>query len=252
MKRKANHKAVLEKKALYWRSQWGYGNSEPIYLKTLLLEIGVLALFRPMSEAFSGMAVKIQEESEALRFIMVNSNKSIGHQNFTICHELYHLYAQDKFESKVCSVGVFDRKDIEEYNADIFASYLLMPDDAITSRVSEFEILHGDVSLGTILKLENSFFCSRRFLLIRLKDMGLISEDSFVEYQKGVKESARSYGYGPFLYEASAGDSVVGNYGALAHDLLNKEIISENHFYTLMAAIGVPIDSIELTPDEIS
>lgn len=252
MTRLTARKSILETKATKLRTEWGFGQTEPIQLKALLLRLNVLTLFRPMSDNFSGMALKKEESGEIFRFMMVNSNKSMGHQNFTICHELYHLYVQTEFVSQICKVGIFDKKDSEEYNADIFASYFLLPKSALDTNIPEAEIIRGTITLPTILRIEQMFNCSRRALLVRLKDLNLISESQEESFTRSIKANAVSYGYSPYLYEGSPAESVVGNYGELAHQLYGQEKISESHYYSLMTALGSEIDSVELLDDEIS
>ncbi len=247
---KISNKKVLEKKASSLRQELGFNNSEPIALKGLLLKHEIVSLFRPMSDDFSGMALKVIGDRETHRFIMVNSNKTVGHQNFTICHELYHLYIQSHFESQICQVGLFNKKDVEEYNADFFAACFLLPEEGLLSNIPDHEIIGSQVSVATVLKIENLYGCSRKALLIRLKQLNLITESFYNLYQSNIKQTAILYGYAPYLYEKSPDDSVVGNYGALAHQLYDQEIISESHYYSLMSELGVPIETIELQIDE--
>ncbi|UTA66575.1 ImmA/IrrE family metallo-endopeptidase [Emticicia sp. 21SJ11W-3] len=252
MKRLVSNKIILEKEAVSFRTKLGYGQTEPIQLKALLLKLQVLTLFRPMSENFSGMAIKIEQEGETHRFIMINSDKSLGHQNFTICHELYHLYIQTNFQSRICEVGSFNKKDREEYNADVFASYFLLPEDAIRANIPDEEIIRESISIGTILRIEQMFNCSRSALLVRLKELGFLVGIQAEKFEKSIKSTAVAYGYSPYLYEKSAAESVVGNYGELAHNLYEQGKISENHYYSIMTALGLPIESVEFQDDEIN
>ena len=82
------NKFVIEKQVSEFRSDNGLSLSEPIALKSLLLKLNILTIFRPLSENFSGMCLK---DKSGHRFMLVNSNQSQGRQHFTIAHELYHL-----------------------------------------------------------------------------------------------------------------------------------------------------------------
>lgn len=250
MKQKREKIQVLEQRALLLRKLWNYQGFEPIPLKKLLFEMGVVALFRPMSAKFSGMAIRIQNDSEVFRFMMVNSDMPVGRQNFTICHELYHLYVQEHFETRVCKVGSFDKKDPEEYNADIFAAHFLLPAEALKTRIPLQELEHRNVSLATILRIENLFECSREFLLIRLQELGFMHEEEKEQFQKSVKATAHRYGYSPYLYTKSAAESVVGDYASLANDLFDNELISESHYYSVMEDLGFNLSDIDLQGDE--
>jgi Zn-dependent peptidase ImmA (M78 family) len=100
MRRNRAIEVEIEKKAFAFRQQNGLSSAEPIRLKSLLLKNNVLTLFKPLSDSFSGMAVKIDDHN---RFMMVNCEQSLGKQHFTIGHELYHLFIQENFKSQKCS-----------------------------------------------------------------------------------------------------------------------------------------------------
>jgi len=120
-------KLSLEKTASEFRQTYGLNDRQPIRLRSFLQELNVQTVFKPLSDSFAGMAMKIDEE----RFMLVNSNHSLARQHFTICHELYHLFIQKQFVSQVCNTGQFNYKDPEELNADWFAAYLLIPRDGV-------------------------------------------------------------------------------------------------------------------------
>jgi Zn-dependent peptidase ImmA (M78 family) len=86
----------LQKAASDFRIRNGIGACEPIRMKSWLPKLGVLALFRSMSDNFSGMAIK----HGVHRFIVINSNHRVSKQHFTIAHELYHLFVQEEFISE--------------------------------------------------------------------------------------------------------------------------------------------------------
>lgn len=227
----------IKKDAIEFRNNLGFGNTDAINLKSLLLKLDVIAVFKPLSEKFSGMAVKTEKKN----FILINSNHSIGRQNFSICHELYHLYIQPDFKPHHCKTGVFDKHSDQEYFADIFASYFLMPDDGILSLMPDDEFKKDKISLNTVLKIEQYFGCSRLALLYRLKELGHISPKIFENYSGSVKHTAKQYGYPTDLYEAGNHGLVIGNYGSLAKYLFDKEKVSEGHYFSLMNDIGFDI-----------
>lgn len=239
--KKANLKFILEKKANDLRNKWALNNSEPVLLSSLLLELNVITVFKPLSNAISGMALKIQDEDLVHRFIFVNSNHTHGRQRFTVCHELYHLFVQTNFESMICQTGKFDKKDEEEYRADLFASFFLLPKDGIMKLIPDEEIETNSISLSTILKIEHYFLCSRSALLFRLKDLNLIDTEGYNKYAVNVKAGASRLGYDLSLYEPRKKEYLVGDYGRLAELLFEQEKISEGHYGSLMKDIGVNI-----------
>ncbi|MBI3218565.1 MAG: ImmA/IrrE family metallo-endopeptidase [Bacteroidetes bacterium] len=232
----------IEKKAFAFRQLNGLSSAEPIRLKSLLLKNNVLTVFKPLSESFSGMALKTSDQN---RFIMVNSEQSLGKQHFTIGHELYHLFVQENFISQKCSVGIFDgAKDPEEYRADLFAAFLLLPEEGIKQMIPDEELKRGaDITLQTILKIENYYSVSRRALLYRLFNLEFIKQAKYDEYLKTVMKGARQNGYPTHLYERGNANEIIGDYGVLANKLLEVDKISESHYLELMGAIGFnPLD----------
>ena len=84
---------TIEIKASELRSEWGLSPYDPVPVKQLLLKLNILTLFRSLEENLSGMCLKRNDK----RFLLINSNHPIGRQNFSIAHELYHLFVQETF-----------------------------------------------------------------------------------------------------------------------------------------------------------
>jgi Zn-dependent peptidase ImmA (M78 family) len=213
--------------------------SEAIHLKSLLLKLRVLTMFRPLTEGFSGMSLRINDNA---RFILINSNHSIGRQHFTIAHELYHLYIQEVFEIHQCRTGLFDSKNKEEYNADYFASSLLMPEIGIYELIPDEELNKKKISLHSVIKLEQYFSVSHSSMLIRLKMLGLLDSKTLDHFKTfKATETAQQYGYDTALYKDGNHNVIVGDYGEKAKMLFDIEKISEGHYLELMQLIGIDI-----------
>ena len=230
---------ILEVRANKFRDRLGISNADPIDLYKVLAELNVITNFRQLSREFSGMAMKAGED----RFILVNIGQTKARQHFTIGHELFHLFEQPDFSFMVCQVGRFDKKDREEYNADVFSSYLLMPEAGIINTIPEEELGRGAaISLPTIVKLEQHFGVSRSALLIRLDKLGLIKHADYTQYLTGVIQSANELGYSIALYQKDNDHKLIGDYGMRCKKLFEEEKISESHYFNLMMDIGVNID----------
>ena len=72
--------------------------------------------------------------------------------------------------------GLFNKKEEEEYNADVFAAYLLLPEMGLKELVPAEEQQVDKITLATLLKVEQNFLCSRAALLTRLKDLKWITK----------------------------------------------------------------------------
>jgi Zn-dependent peptidase ImmA (M78 family) len=236
---------VVEKQAAQFRAELGLSNTESIQLRSLLLKLEVLTVFKPLDMDVSGIAIKAGVNN---RFMLVNTARTLGHQHFTICHELYHLFFQANFNYQVCQVGKFDKKSKEEFFADLFAAKFLVPEEGIVSLIPNHELDQGLVSLGTILKLEQYFSCSRKALLNRLLELKLIRKKEEVAYSTQVQAHALHYGYSTKLYEKDLKVEVIGDYGNMAKKLFDQHRISESHYLELLEDIG--INFLDLGKDE--
>lgn len=234
---------ILEVKANNFRNDHGIDLDTAIDFNKLLLSLNIITFFTKLSDDFSGVAYKA---SKSNRFMMINTSQQLGRQHFTIGHELYHLCVQENFSFQMCKTGLFNKKEREEYNADTFSSYLLMPEAGILKLIPENEMSWGGrLSIATILKLEQYFGVSRRAILIRLEKLGLLKAGDFDSYAVGVKKSAKENGYSLDLYEASDDELILGDYGVKAKQLFDVSKISESHYHSLMKDISIDIDKIE-------
>ncbi|HEX2969445.1 MAG TPA: ImmA/IrrE family metallo-endopeptidase [Bacteroidales bacterium] len=228
----------LKKEAIDFRSELGFGETDSVNLKSLLIKLDVIAVFKSISDSISGMAVKTPVKN----FILINSLHSVGRQNFSICHELFHLYKQEGFIPHHCKAGSFDKDVQTEWMADVFASYFLIPDGGILHLIPDTEVSKRDrITIETVLKIENYFGCSRSALLYRLKEMSIITSGKYEELSQNVRRTAKEYGYSTELYEPGNEGLVIGNYGVLAKQLFDKEKISEGHYYSLLSDIGIDL-----------
>lgn len=230
------NKFVIERQVAEFRMDNGLSATEPIPLKSLLLKLNILTVFRPLSVNFSGMCLK---DISGHRFMLINSNQSRGRQHFTIAHELYHLYVEQKPTPHKCNPGCGSRNPVEQ-SADMFASSLLMPEAGLYQLIPEEELNTKKVTIATVLKLEHYFSVSRSALLYRLLNVGVITESTYSALcEVKVKYSARCFGYDTALYESANEGLVIGDFGEKARLLFEQEKISEGHYWELLHKINV-------------
>jgi Zn-dependent peptidase ImmA (M78 family) len=227
----------LEKAASEFRGKYGYNTVNPIRIKSLLQQLNVLAIFRKMDESFSGMSLKIGED----KFILINSEHSLGRQHFTIFHELYHLYIQKEFGHIICDDNIDKKDKKEEVNANIFAANLMLPREGLLNFIPEEELKKDSISLGTILGLEQYYSCSHTAMLIRLEDLHFIGNGQKEKFNVDIKTAAKQYGYNISLYESGNDNLVIGDYGVKAKKLFDENIISKAHYLELMKDLGIDL-----------
>jgi Zn-dependent peptidase ImmA (M78 family) len=236
---KINTKLEIQSLAAKFREEHGISPSEPIKIKSILTKLKVNAFFLPLNDNISGMSMLVDE----LRFMFINSKQVIGRQNFTIFHELYHLFMQVDFDSMICNTGTFNPKDPVEYYADWFSAYLLMPREGILNKIPKNELQKNKITIITLLELENYFGCSRTALLYRLNELNLIDLDAYECFKSNIKTLAKVFGYGTKLYEPGRENIFISDYGKKAKKLYDDEIISESKFISLLRDAGIELES---------
>ena len=132
------------------------------------------------------------------------------------------------------------RKSDVEQCADAFALMFLMPADGVRQMIPDNELMRGNVSLASILRIGHYFSVSYSAVLNRLSDLNLIGRserDLFKIYP--VRKTAREYGYDVSLYEPGNENLVIGDFGEKARKLFDEEKISEGHYLELLHKIGI-------------
>lgn len=243
---KSANKIVLKSKAAYLadtlRDDLRLFNDMPISIHSALRMKHVQALFQPMSDSISGMAIRVTDQhGENLSFMMVNTAKALGHQRFTACHELYHLLYQEDFSFVNEKTALFDEKNEQEYLADWFASYLLLPKGGLERSVPLDEQHKNGITLGTLLQTEQRFRCSRAMLLYRLKDIGWLDDSGYETFSREVIRTAKSHGYITELYEKTGKEEFVGDYNIKARLLFEQGRISQAKYFQLLEDIGIDL-----------
>lgn len=216
------------------RSQLRISSTEPVNVKIIVRMLGILAVYRPLSDTLYGSSMKSADGK--WRFVLVNSNSMIGRQNFTIAHELYHLYFDEDPQPHFCRKGQLDDA---ERSANIFAGAFLMPKLGLIQHIPDKELLTRNISLNTILNLEALFGVSHTALMVRLKELKFITEKMY-EYYSSLKITveAKLRGFDTYLYAKGNEGLSIGDYGVKARELYERDIISEGHYVELLSKIG--------------
>lgn len=228
----------IGEKASTFRGQNGYGSTDPIQLKSLLLKTNIITLFKPLSEKFGGMAIKADGN---LNFILINQNHSIGKQHFTIGHEIYHLFCQENFTSQRCNTGLFDKQvDPVEKKADFFAACLLMPENGIIQLIPDLEKKNkNQISTETLFRIQQYYGLSVNAVIYRLCELEYVDKSYFDKFSTGKIGMALKLGYDEHLYRPGNADKVIGDYAMRVDKLYQDEIISESHYMELLNAINL-------------
>lgn len=215
----------LNSLALKTRRMLGEDGYSPIDIFALVngwTEKKLTVVRYPLSARISGMCTKIDDDV----VICINSTSSYGRQRFTLAHELYHILYEEKMDRVICGMSFEGVKSDSEREADQFASFLLMPYDALLQYGERFE----QWDLNAIIQTEQFFQISHMAMLLRLKTDGFLKETAIREYE-GIKVSreAARLGYGMELYLPLPQEQqyfTTGEYIRKVERLTEEELIS--------------------------
>lgn len=180
-----------KKHAIRLFNAWSAGQSMndclPVDCKTIAKELGIKVQAVEIEDNFQGM-LAIEGTFKA---ILYNSNiREKGRINFTIGHELGHYSLHQRVKKLRCSLDDLDNmgnlpphsKDIER-EANVFASYLLMPGQDIRQQIKG-----AQVSISLVKELSERYGTSVTATACRL--VPLINKPVavvMISYTKGVK-----------------------------------------------------------------
>lgn len=229
------NKTELRDKAEELRKKLEQDNFSPIDPFKLTQVIEKLTLvFYPLGKNISGAHFK----GKTSNVIAINSDMSIGRQNFSLAHELYHLYYGESNKCIISPISITSN-NFEENCAETFASYFLIPQISLREMVKKMheENKATKISLADVIKLEQYFGVSHKAMLYRLKGENFINDDELKEMKEVIiSTEARKLGYDTALYfsNETRKSTVFGYYITLANKLLEKEKISQNRYDELL------------------
>lgn len=88
--------------------------------------------------------------------IYINTSEPLGRQNYTFCHELYHLYIDKCGEYNISMID-----DIIEEKAEEFASFLLINRKELIKKINDMSMSnHREITFEQILKIQEKFNAS--------------------------------------------------------------------------------------------
>ncbi len=119
---------------------------------------------------------------DALGYIVLNTSLPKVNVNFAICHELYHVFYQNR-EFRTCvefSNNYFYEHE-DELAANLFAGMLLMPESSFRFMYSKFKNEPESDARDIILHLMHYYQAPYMAVLIRCYELGLSEDDRISE-----------------------------------------------------------------------
>lgn len=227
----------LWKKALSLRKQFGVDETSPIDIFANTYSIEHLSLvFYPMGERLSGMCVK----GSGNNVVAINSSMTTGRQRFSMAHELFHLFYDEEQLTAICAkkIGVGSHKEME---ADQFASYLLMPPNALSDLIQQIRNIEKKpdykLLVKDIVRIEQHFKISRQAVLYRLIGENELTLHEAEPMRQNVILSANSMGYDDTLYKPTPTEKQYGTYGHYIQQVdkaLEQGLISNGKYEELL------------------
>ena len=227
---------IIEGEANDLRDRFFFGNRLPVDIEGLLIKQGILTVFTKMSTDFSGMCLKYSKDTN---FILINSDIVLGRQNFTIAHELYHLFVQDDNDFKVHSCDVTNPQSPIERHANTFASYFLLPQAGIVEVMERIECNKKTINAAHIIMMCNYFGVSYKAMLIRLdKILGLPRDRYDILNAVQPIPTAMAFSLDTEVFEKpKVKEKVIGDYSSKAQSLYESGLISKGHLIELLDEI---------------
>lgn len=109
-------------------------------------------------------------QKDRFPFIFVNSKHSLGRQNFSMWHEVYHHYMQHQN-----GISDFGSNLIEEREAEIFAGIVLLPDFEIQKWSKKCDLKNPNI----IAQMSDYYQMSFNAVVIRCMQVGEVDYDTF-------------------------------------------------------------------------
>ncbi|MFQ3905240.1 ImmA/IrrE family metallo-endopeptidase [Staphylococcus sp. Mo2-7] len=138
---------------------------------TLLSNMGYYIIKAKAPSNLSGFYMK----KDSFPFIFVNANHSLGRQNFSLWHEVYHHYMEHQN-----GISDFASNSIEEREAEIFAGLVLLPDEEIKKWSEKFNIEDASIIAQMSVYYQMSF----NAVVIRGMQLGKIEFNTYKALKK--------------------------------------------------------------------
>lgn len=124
-------------------------------------------------------------KGESFGYTLLNSSLPKANVNFALCHELYHIFYQEKPEEKRVELYMNEHyyDDPEELAANLFAGMLLMPEHSYRMMFRKFrqDAAEGEADLPIVIKLMSYFKVPYMAALVRCYELELLESGETLE-----------------------------------------------------------------------
>ena len=168
------------------RDDLNLGDRPGLSLLSVLEEVCGVKVFHLSFEPTGTAASTLSESYGAA--MLLNAGNVRWRCNFDLAHELFHLLTWSVFRTGSDETSSFAACETEEKFANVFASHLLLPAEAVRSAVTT-KLRNSGLGYAEIYDIARQFDVSAEALLWRLFKLKLLADHVQVD---AVKEIARS------------------------------------------------------------
>ncbi len=133
-----------------------------------ILDEEFIILKFPNKMNISGTTFNKEDANVTYKCIYINNNDPIGRQNFTLAHELYHIYFEDA-DIGLCLKELVDDNEIEK-RAEIFASNLLIPKSQLILDLKRMGMNNNkEINMNKIFQLQQKYYVSFQAIIYAIE-----------------------------------------------------------------------------------
>ena len=205
-----------DRAAVSVRNAWNLGGGPIPDMTELLEERGIKVFKLSLPRAVDGLTCYVHRaDGEDVPVVVCSTDKSIERQRFTIAHELGHMVMD-------IPSGVPEEKACHR-----FAGAFLAPQEELMREVGRRRLHFG---FGEVIEIKQMFGISAAALVVRMRDLGIITEATMVGIFRGIGNSWRKHEPCPLERTENP-----GRFRRLCLRALAEEAISESKAAELLS-----------------
>ena len=183
---KAENEVIAQKCASTLREELKLGTKPISDIRSLVSTKDFILLMFPTEMPIDGLSLMKLDKGNPVNCIYVNTYRPKGRVNFTIAHELYHIYFE---KSSIDKVTTKSKKDPVEYRAELFASHFLVPREEIIEILERKNLSNTkSIEMSDIFEIQKYFEVSFQAII------QIISSLKNTEYSYLVPNNISNYG----------------------------------------------------------
>ena len=241
-----NHNITAKLRANEIRNKLGLGQQPVADIINLLEELGIIVFKKPLRDSnISALFMKDRKNY----LVVINSNRTLGHQFFSAAHELHHFFYDQELSGRACDINLDTDALEKEYLANNFASHFLMPEEGVISVAEKRKNKAGNLELYDIVFLQQYFKVSWISMLRKLNALGYINQ---VEKYRdiGITGLTQMMGYDVKLVKKTKDTYVSKKYLELVLKCLDNDEISRTKAAEYLKHVGLDINNI-VAPEDL-